>query len=122
MGGLLLLGVQIYRRREGTGAERVDVDRLGLELRSGCCALVVFTTPTCRPCKVAVAACRDAAAAGGVPTEVRTVDATEHADLALRYDVRAVPTIFLITASGRVVRRWRRVPERGDLEDALALI
>jgi Thioredoxin len=110
-----------YRRRPGAGPERLDVDDLELELMEGCCAFVVFTTPTCRPCR-AVLKRIDSAVASGVtsaPTEVRTVDATARDDLATRYAVRTVPTTFLITASGHVVERWRDVPDPDALESAL---
>ena len=108
---MLLLGLfQLYRTRRGHDDERLDVDVLGLELMSGCCAFVVFTTPACRPCKTAIRIVEDAAAKNRGLTEVTTVDAMERSDLALRYDVRTIPTVFLITASGHVVKRWRKVP------------
>jgi hypothetical protein len=46
----------------------------------------------------------------------------ERPELALRYEVRTIPTVFLITASGHVVRRWRDVPDARDVDDALALV
>jgi len=53
------------------------------------------------------------------PTEVRTVDATARHELAVRYEIRTVPTTFLITASGHVVDRWRDVPDPQALRSAL---
>ena len=38
---------------------------------------------------------------------------------ALEADVRTIPTVFLITASGHVVRRWRSVPQPDDVDEAL---
>lgn len=111
-----------YRRREGEAPERLDIDALGLELMSGCCAFVVFTTPACRPCKAALRVVGDAAERNAAPTEVVTVDAVEHSDLALASSVRTIPTVFLITASGHVVRRWRNVPESVDVDAALAAL
>ena len=110
--------LQVYRRR-GRAYARLDVDALGLELMSGCCAFVVFTTPACAPCKAALNVVRAAAAKDPGRTEVTTVDALDRHDLAARYDVRAIPTTFLITASGRVVKRWKRVPEPSDVQAAL---
>ena len=118
----LLVGVYtLYRRRSRPGPDRLDVDDLNLELMEGCCAFVVFTTPTCRPCK-AVLRTIDGVLAGKpspAPTEVRTVDATARHELAVRYEIRTVPTTFLITASGHVVDRWRDVPEPQALRSAL---
>jgi hypothetical protein len=44
----------------------------------------------------------------------------EHSELALRYDVRSIPTVFLITASGHVIERWKKVPQPTEVETALA--
>lgn len=121
--GLLLLGAfQLYRRRAAGDLDRLDIDSLGLELMTGCCAFVVFTTASCRPCKAALRVVETAAAKNRGLTEVTTVDAVERSDLTIRYDVRTVPTVFLITASGHVLRRWRKVPESRDVEAALAAI
>lgn len=119
--GAILLGLfQLYRRTAGT-ADRLDVTDLGLELMTGCCAFVVFTTPACRPCKAALRVV-EAAIVDAPGTEVRTVDAIERSEMALRYEVRTIPTVFLITASGRVVARWRNVPAREEVDAALAAI
>ncbi len=121
-GAAVFVVYTFLRRHWGAQIERLDVDELGLELISGCCALVVFTTAACQPCKATLQVVTAAAAAGNAPTEVTTVDAMERTDLALRYDVRTIPTTFLITASGHVVDRWRHVPERGAVDAALALL
>jgi glutaredoxin len=120
-GAALIAIYSLYRRRVRPGPDRLDVDDLDLELMEGCCAFVVFTTPTCRPCK-AVLRTIDGVLENGAPpapTEVRTVDAAARHELALRYEIRTVPTTFLITASGHVVDRWRDVPEPEALRSAL---
>jgi hypothetical protein len=120
-GAALIAVYSLYRRRMRPGPDRLDVDDLDLELMEGCCAFVVFTTPTCRPCK-AVLRTIDGVLGNGAspaPTEVRTVDAAARHELALRYEIRTVPTTFLITASGHVVGRWRDVPEPETLRSAL---
>lgn len=123
LAGLVAYGLYaLLRARWGAKIERLDIDELDLELISGCCAFVVFTTPACRPCKAVLQVVTAAAAAGSAPTEVTTVDAMERTDLALRYDVRTIPTTFLITASGHVIARWRHVPERSAVDAALALL
>ena len=110
------------RTRWGGDVERLEVDELGLELMAGCCAFVVFTTPACRPCKAALRVVETAASQSPAETEIATVDAVERADLAIRYDVRTIPTVFLITASGHVVKKWRDVPDPEDARAALAVI
>jgi len=122
VGLLLLAGWQLYRRRAGAGADRLDVDELGLALMEGCCAFVVFTSPACRPCKTALRVVEGAVAKAPGLTEVCTVDAMARPDVALRYDVRTIPTVFLITASGHVIDRWRSVPHPPEVEAALQSI
>jgi hypothetical protein len=118
--GLLLVSAfSLYRRIQAPKPEWLKVDELGLELMAGCCAFVVFTTPSCRPCKAALASAESAAASRPGMTEVSTVDAMRNPDLAVRYEVRTIPTTFLITASGHVLGRWAHVPEQKQLEDAL---
>lgn len=119
VGALLLLGHTLYRRLSGPAPEWLDIDELGLELMSGCCAFIVFTTPSCRPCKAVLRIVRGVADKSGGLTETTTVDAMEHPDLAIRYDVRTIPTTFLITASGHVIARWTGVPDTTAVEAAL---
>lgn len=122
LAGLALYGLyRLWRRGDRGKLERLDIDELGLELMAGCCAFVVFTSPGCRPCGAALTLVRRAAERSPNEVEVTTVDALERPDLALRYDVRAVPTVFLITASGHVLARWRRVPEAAEIHAALEL-
>ncbi|MEA2434293.1 MAG: thioredoxin 1 [Actinomycetota bacterium] len=109
-------------RKGGASPERLSVDDLELELMAGCCAFVVFTTPTCRPCKAVLRVLEGAISRNPAPTEIRTVDASARGELANRYHVRTVPTTFLITASGHVVSRWKDVPTAADVDAALARI
>jgi Thioredoxin len=121
--GAIGIGIYAYFRTRGTGGpDRLNVGDLGLELMSGCCAFVVFTSPACRPCKTALKVVGDAADKSSGLTEVTTVDAIDRPDLATRYSVRTIPTVFLITASGHVLRRWKNVPDPGDVADALAAV
>ena len=122
VGALLYVGYRIYRRRVGAAADRLDVEAFGLELMTGCCAFIVFTSPACRPCKAALEVVGQAVKRRPGLTELTTVDAMARPEMAVRYDVRTIPTVFLITASGHVVRRWRHVPEPSDVDSALALM
>ena len=122
LGIVAMAGYRWYRRRPGRALDRIDVDSIGLELMSGCCAFVVFTTPACKPCKAALRVVEAAAKKGRAPTEVTTIDAIERSELAVRYNVRTIPTVFLITASGRVVKRWKDVPDPADVDAALVAV
>lgn len=120
--GALLFAYKLYRSRRGPTIARLAVDDLGLELMAGCCAFVLFSTDTCAPCKTARRVIEEAAARSNGLTEVVTIDALARSDLAIRYDVRTVPTVFLITASGHVAKRWRDVPEISDARSVLAAL
>ena len=121
--GLLLLALYgVYRKRLTAAPERLLIDELGLELMSGCCAFVIFTSPACRPCKGAIEVARKAAERSPSPTELLTIDALEKPDIAVHYGVRTIPTTFLITASGHVIRRWVDVPDFEDARSALSEI
>jgi hypothetical protein len=122
LGGLLLLAFGLYRRFLAPIPERLEVAELDLELMAGCCAFIVFTTPACRPCKAALRVVGNAARRSDGATEVHTVDAIERSDLAVRYEVRMIPTVFLITASGHVVDRWKGVPDQDEVDAAVASI
>ena len=117
---LILFLFRWYRSRPSPLPDRLDVSELGLELMTGCCAFVVFVTPSCAPCKAALRVVRTTAAEAPGLTEVTTVDAMERAAMATKYGVRTIPTVFLITASGHVVMRWMDVPEVGSTRTALA--
>ncbi len=125
LGGVAALGLLAYARyraRPAPSLEWLNLADFDLELMSGCCAFVVFTTPSCRPCRVLLKVLDGVAQDDGGPTEVVTVDAIERADLARRYSVRTVPTTFLITASGHVIARWMDVPARDEVAGALASV
>lgn len=119
--GVALLGIySLYRKRLTQAPEFLRIEEFGLELMSGCCAFVVFTSPSCRPCKSAIQVVGDAIEAAPNPTELVTIDATVHPEVALHHNVRTIPTVFLITASGHVIERWIDVPSRADAVAALS--
>ncbi|MQA99390.1 MAG: hypothetical protein GEU78_03715 [Actinobacteria bacterium] len=120
-GILGMVALRLYRAR-GRATHWVDVSDVGLELMADSCAFVVFTTPACGPCKPLIEMIRTTARDNGGEIEVRTVDATDRHDLASRYDIRSVPTTFLITASGHVIAGWTDRPSRPDVEAALTLV
>lgn len=122
LGVVAVAAYAVIRKRQGAPVDRLDIDALGLEVMTVPCAFVVFTTPTCRPCRAVLRVIRDAVGANGTAAEVRTVDALQRPDLASAYAVRTVPTTFFITASGHVLKRWIDVPKRADVEEVLGLV
>lgn len=116
---LVSLAYTWIRSRAAPRSDRLDISALGLELMAGCCAFVVFTSPSCRSCKAALQVTREVAAGTKGPTEHVEIDAMAQTDVALACGVRAVPTIFLITASGHVLERWNRVPGMAEARSAL---
>ncbi|MDQ3985078.1 MAG: thioredoxin family protein [Actinomycetota bacterium] len=82
-------------------------------------AFIVFTSPSCRPCKSALRVVREAADQSGGIIEVHAVDSLERQDLATSCNVRSLPTVFLVTASGRVLHRWTAVPPRHEISTYL---
>lgn len=122
LGALAATGYTLYRGRPTPAPDRLPIDELGLELMSGCCAFIIFTSPSCRPCKTAISVVQKVVAESSAPTELVTVDATEDPELAVSLGIRTIPTVFLITASGHVVARWIDVPASEDARLALATI
>lgn len=120
-GILGMVALRLYRAR-GRLTDWMDVSDVGLELMVDSCAFVVFTTPGCGPCRPLIEMIGATARDNGGEIEVRTVDATERPELASRYDIRSVPTTFLITASGHVIANWTDRPSRPEVEAALTLV
>lgn len=111
-----------WRAREGRFAEaRGDFQRadLGLGRRERPSAVLVeFSGEGCAPCRTVEARLRKLAAE--VP-EVRVVsiDAGERMDLADRYGVRRVPTVFVAGGDLRIVWRASGVPSEDAIRRAL---
>jgi len=124
-GGVLILAVVVGlalrardgRRRDG-GALRVRAEDVPDGLGPGA-VLVQFSTEMCARCPQvrrllrAIADSRD---------DVRHVDVdlTHRGDLAARYHVLQTPTTFLVDTTGAVLSRWGGVPDRRQIEDAIA--
>jgi thioredoxin 1 len=120
------VGCELYllvqRIRAGSRAAEapraVERPELGLPAERGP-DFVLFTQPACRPCTSARRVLDSIVESEDGGATIATVDAIERSDLAIRYGVRAVPTILLVAKDGRVVRRWTRVPRPDDVRAAL---
>ncbi|EGG43365.1 MULTISPECIES: TlpA family protein disulfide reductase [Streptomyces] len=98
-------------------ADRLDADRLGRELGERA-TLVQFSTAFCAPCRATRRVLDEVA--GMVPGVVHVeIDAEKHLDLVRDLEVESTPTVLVLDASGRVVRRAAGQPRRVDVIAAL---
>jgi thiol-disulfide isomerase/thioredoxin len=101
----------------GQDERRLDADRLGRELGERA-TLVQFSTAFCAPCRATRRVLDEVA--GMVPGVVHIeIDAEKHLDLVRDLDVESTPTVLVLDASGRVVRRAAGQPRRVDVIAAL---
>jgi len=109
------------RRPGGTGAsdERalLTADDLGESLGERA-TLVQFSTAFCQPCRatrrVLAGVAQDVAGVAHVE-----IDAESRLDLVRRLDVKSTPTVLVLDAAGRVVRRASGQPRTVDVVAAL---
>ncbi|WP_328898953.1 thioredoxin family protein [Streptomyces sp. NBC_00441] len=99
------------------GAERLDAARLGAELGERA-TLVQFSTAFCQPCR---ATRRTLAEVAGMVEGVAHVEIDAEARLALVRDlgISRTPTVLVLDAAGRVVRRAEGQPRTVDVVAAL---
>ncbi|MFE7902235.1 thioredoxin family protein [Streptomyces sp. NPDC057424] len=106
--------VRVRGRDDG---KRVDAAGLGAELGERA-TLVQFSSAFCAPCRATRRVLAEVA--GLVPgvTHVE-IDAEAHLDLVRRLDVLKTPTVLVLDADGRVVRRATGQPRKADVIAAL---
>jgi thiol-disulfide isomerase/thioredoxin len=80
--------------------------------------LVQFSTAFCQPCRATRRILDEVAAMVGGVVHVE-VDAEARLDLVRRLDVMRTPTVMVLDASGRVVRRASGQPRKADVIAAL---
>ena len=114
----------LQRRRSGRvrvrgrdDGKRVDAAELGAELGERA-TLVQFSSAFCAPCRATRRILGEVA--GLVPgvTHVE-IDAEAHLDLVRRLDILKTPTVLVLDADGRVVRRATGQPRKADVIAAL---
>lgn len=107
----------VLRSSKGRPVERFDLADLGTEPGERA-TLVQFSTAFCAPCR----------ATRRVLTEITEmvdgvvhveIDAEAHLDLVRRLNVIRTPTVFVLDASGAVVRRGSGLPRKLDIIAAL---
>jgi thiol-disulfide isomerase/thioredoxin len=106
--------VRVRGRDEG---KRLDAAELGAELGERA-TLVQFSSAFCAPCRATRRVLGEVA--GMVPgvTHVE-IDAEAHLDLVRRLDILKTPTVLVLDADGRVVRRAAGQPRKADVIAAL---
>ncbi|MCU7825707.1 TlpA family protein disulfide reductase [Kitasatospora sp. DSM 101779] len=105
------------RLRVKDGVERLTAADLGGELGERA-TLVQFSTAFCQPCR---ATRRVLAEVSGMVEGVAHVeiDAESRLDLVRRLDILRTPTVLVLDATGRVIRRAAGQPRRADVVAAL---
>ncbi|GAA2233933.1 MULTISPECIES: thioredoxin family protein [Streptomyces] len=106
--------VRVRGRDDG---KRVEAAELGAELGERA-TLVQFSSAFCAPCRATRRVLGEVA--GLVPgvTHVE-IDAEAHLDLVRRLDILKTPTVLVLDADGRVVRRATGQPRKADVIAAL---
>ncbi|GAA0629765.1 thioredoxin family protein [Streptomyces thermocarboxydovorans] len=106
--------VRVRARDEGS---RLAAEELGAELGERA-TLVQFSSAFCAPCRATRRVLADVA--GMVPGVAHVeIDAEENLDLVRRLDILKTPTVLVLDAGGRVVRRATGQPRKADVIAAL---
>ncbi|GAA1415065.1 thioredoxin family protein [Streptomyces thermospinosisporus] len=106
--------VRVRARDEGS---RLAAEELGVELGERA-TLVQFSSAFCAPCRATRRVLADVA--GMVPGVAHVeIDAEQHLDLVRRLDILKTPTVLVLDAGGRVVRRATGQPRKADVIAAL---
>ncbi|MER5183180.1 thioredoxin family protein [Streptomyces sp. NPDC002896] len=99
------------------GSRRLGTAELGGELGERA-TLVQFSSAFCQPCRATRRVLSDVA---GLVPGVRHVDidAEDHLDLVRELDIVRTPTVLVLDADGRIVRRATGQPRKADVIAAL---
>ncbi|MER5577173.1 MULTISPECIES: thioredoxin family protein [Streptomyces] len=114
----------LQRRRSGRvrvrgrdDGKRLDAAELGAELGERA-TLVQFSSAFCAPCRATRRVLGEVAEVVPGVTHVE-IDAEAHLDLVRRLDILKTPTVLVLDADGRVVRRATGQPRKADVIAAL---
>ncbi|WP_079158349.1 TlpA family protein disulfide reductase [Streptomyces caniscabiei] len=114
----------LHRRRSGRvrvrgrdGDKRVGAAELGEALGERA-TLVQFSSAFCAPCRATRRVLADVAGMVSGIAHVE-IDAEEHLDLVRRLDILKTPTVLVLDAEGRIVRRATGQPRKADVIAAL---
>ncbi|MEU3486737.1 TlpA family protein disulfide reductase [Streptomyces massasporeus] len=114
----------LQRRRSGRvrvrgrdDGKRLDAAELRAELGERA-TLVQFSSAFCAPCRATRRVLGEVAEVVPGVTHVE-IDAEAHLDLVRRLDILKTPTVLVLDADGRVVRRATGQPRKADVIAAL---
>lgn len=99
------------------GDKRLGAAELGEGLGERA-TLVQFSSAFCAPCRATRRVLADVAAVVPGVAHVE-IDAEEHLDLVRRFDILKTPTVLVLDADGRIVRRATGQPRKADVIAAL---
>lgn len=99
------------------GDKRIGAAELGEGLGERA-TLVQFSSAFCSPCRATRRVLAEVA--GMVPGVAHVeIDAEDHLDLVRRLDILKTPTVLVLDADGRIVRRATGQPRKADVIAAL---
>ncbi|MFC8257348.1 TlpA family protein disulfide reductase [Streptomyces sp. NPDC057291] len=98
-------------------ARRLDAAQLGAELGDRA-TLVQFSSAFCQPCRATRRTLGEVARMVGGVTHVE-IDAEAHLTLVRELDISRTPTVLVLDATGRIVRRAVGQPRTVDVVAAL---
>jgi thioredoxin-like negative regulator of GroEL len=104
------------RRLEGVG-RRLEASQLGVGLGERA-TLVQFSSAFCQPCRATRRTLEEVTAMVAGVTYVE-IDAEDNLALVRELDIRQTPTVLVLDAAGRTVRRATGQPRRVDVIAAL---
>jgi thiol-disulfide isomerase/thioredoxin len=100
-----------------TTAGRLDADRLGAELGDRA-TLVQFSSAFCQPCRATRRTLAEVAGMVDGVTHIE-IDAEARLTLVRQLGISRTPTVLVLDAAGRIVRRASGQPRRADVVAAL---
>ncbi|GAA3017134.1 TlpA family protein disulfide reductase [Streptomyces fulvorobeus] len=100
-----------------TRADSLDASQLGVELGERA-TLVQFSSAFCQPCRATRRTLAEVAGMVEGVTHVE-IDAEAHLALVRRLDITRTPTVLVLDAAGRIVRRAAGQPRTADVVAAL---
>ncbi|MFI1926034.1 MULTISPECIES: thioredoxin family protein [unclassified Streptomyces] len=114
----------LHKRRSGRvrvrgrdDGKRLGADRLGGELGERA-TLVQFSSAFCAPCRATRRVLGEVADVVPGVTHME-IDAEAHLDLVRELDILKTPTVLVLDADGRIVRRATGQPRKADVIAAL---
>jgi thiol-disulfide isomerase/thioredoxin len=105
------------RVRAGDDGKRLGEQELGRPLGERA-TLLQFSSAFCQPCRATRRICADVSAMVPGVAHVE-IDAEHHLDLVRALDILKTPTVLVLDADGRIVRRASGQPRTADVVAAL---